>query len=87
MESVRNTTSETILVETVLQTETIELSLSEEEAQFLMDIFSKIGGDPDTSRRHIAREFELTLTNLGFSWDTSDLDGSIYCIDDPRRAL
>ena len=45
-----------------------ELILSQDEAQALADILSKVGGNPDTSRRKFANAIFVALRHVGVEY-------------------
>jgi hypothetical protein len=64
-------------------TPTIELLITEEEARFIKDVMSNIGGDSETSRRRFANSISDALGTLGFKTsdnvaDIADSASSIY---------
>ena len=53
------------------------LRMSEEEAEAVIAVLGRVGGNPDTSRRkNIQKVYDLLYDELG-TGDTSDLDGSL----------
>jgi hypothetical protein len=62
------------------------LTLTDEEAQVLMDIFGRVGGDPDTTRRGLVDGISRALRDAGADYlrqitDISPKD-SIYFVDE-----
>lgn len=58
----------------------VSLELTDDEAQFIVDLFSKIGGSPENSRRRHADDIRTALEDLGYSWsfsNTGDISNSI----------
>jgi len=55
------------------------LTLSEDEARFLLDIMNRIGGNPVTTRRLHEKEISVALGRAGLSLfgDCNDLQGEI----------
>jgi hypothetical protein len=54
-----------------------ELTLSQEEAQFVLDITGFIGGDPRLSRRKHAETIESTLVGVGLVYTEVDSEGNL----------
>lgn len=80
---------------TVVDKHVVEMQLSIEEAQFLVFIMARIGGDPTTSRRRHANAIDSALNKLvpAPHWsDKSDVDyeghgtGVIYFKDESKSA-
>lgn len=54
----------------------VKLVLSIEEAQTLADVFSKVGGNPDYSRRGYIDAIALALRSVGVTWNREPVDMS-----------
>lgn len=67
-----NVTTETVVVTNTEEVEYFNLKLTREEANFLLDITTRCGGDSLTSRRGIADGIATALYGLGL--DGSGLD-------------
>ena len=65
------------ITETVIVDKGISLSLTNEEAQVLIDILAKVGGHSDFSRRKHADSVYYALSKVGFKYDLSDVEGTI----------
>lgn len=65
----------------VVEEEVITLALNRAEATILMDIFSRIGGDPETTRRGLVDNMNDALRKIGV-WGTDQKD-----MDDKNRAI
>lgn len=53
------------------ETEVVRLELTNDEAQMLVDVLSRVGGSPERSRRGLARDVLRTLEDLGFAFTPS----------------
>lgn len=63
----------------------VVLEMSEDEALFLADIFSRIGGHPDFTRRRHQESLTQALRNAGVQGGgAQDIDGGIRMLSGPR---
>jgi 3-deoxy-D-arabino-heptulosonate 7-phosphate (DAHP) synthase len=72
-----------VRVETVDVPESVELTLSPEEAQFISDLLSRVGGDKVRSRRQHAEAISRSLDSAGFKYNrnATDVSGDFWCAD------
>jgi hypothetical protein len=61
--------------------ETVELTLTADEAQFIADVLARVGGDYHESRRGHSQFIAAALSDAGVQWDTTaeDVTGDIWC--------
>lgn len=64
---------------------TVVLTLNEEEAWFLADVMSCIGGDPSKSRRKHETAIAAALKNIGFHFEQSPYRDA-YGVSDLRKS-
>lgn len=71
------------VVTTLTKQDGVVLELTQDEAQFLMDILCCVGGSPSDSRRKYERSITDVLNEAGVHWNRrqTDLSGVISCSD------
>lgn len=81
-------------IEVVTTVEGVRLDITKEEAQFIADVTSKIGGSTQRSRRRHADALAAALRSAGISWTSSphyddtritDASGSIHFEDEVTK--
>lgn len=60
---------------------TVELTLSQEEAETLRSIHARIGGDPECSRRKHMTAINKALSEIKVSSNWDDTTGSVWFND------
>lgn len=77
----RISVSEEIVTTMTKWTPMVQLTLTEEQAQFLKDILSKVGGDPFKTRRAVGDQISAALGKAGFrftertsGWNNDELN-------------
>ena len=68
-------------IKTVTYDEGVILELTNDEAQMLRDVLAKVAGDYTKSRRRLAKSVSSALVELGFTYDTDDMEGYIRFYD------
>ena len=61
-----------------------ELYLGPEEAQFLVDLLARVGGDPKNTRRVYADSISAALMLSGLNNQTAEskkMKGEVYCLE------
>lgn len=80
------------VVTKMVPTTEVTLVLTQEEAQALVNVLAKIGGEPAVSERGQVQNIGDTLRDAGFHFNCDRLSGGIYCHAtveeaDRRRAM
>ena len=63
----------------IIETQTVVLELTQDEAEFLAALVYVVGGDPALSRRRHADAIYAVLDALGVSYSNDDMRGVISC--------
>jgi hypothetical protein len=72
----------------VPQINSVELLLSRDEAEFIVDVFARVGGNADVTRRACAAVISSALREAfggRFGGSAKDITGTIECHNRPRK--
>lgn len=62
-------------IETTVTVPAVQLTLNEDEAQFVADLLSCVGGSPDRSRRKHSRDLLRALSAVGVHYNAEPYTG------------